>query len=100
MFRCLRFALLLRTFSQSNNVTTGKADVIKKEIKKILIANRGEIACRIMRTAKKMGIKTVAVYSDADANSLFTEMSDEAIRIVQLLQAHQIRGLHHPQRAT
>lgn len=39
--------------------------------KKILIANRGEIACRVMKTAKKMGIKTVAVYSDIDKNTLF-----------------------------
>ena len=37
---------------------------------KILIANRGEIACRVMKTAKKMGIKTVAIYSDADRNAL------------------------------
>ncbi len=49
--------------------------------RKILIANRGEIACRIMRTASRMGIKTVAVYSDADANALHVEMADEAIRI-------------------
>jgi acetyl/propionyl-CoA carboxylase alpha subunit len=47
-----------------------------------LIANRGEIACRIIRTAKKMNIKTVAVYSDADASALFTEMADEAVHIV------------------
>lgn len=45
---------------------------------KILIANRGEIACRIIKTAKKMGIKTVAVYSDADRHALFVELSDEA----------------------
>ena len=49
--------------------------------KKILIANRGEIACRVMRTAKRMGIATVAVYSDADAGALHVEMADEAVRL-------------------
>jgi len=48
---------------------------------KILIANRGEIACRIIQTAKKMDIKTVAVYSDADRNSLHVSQADEAIHI-------------------
>lgn len=45
---------------------------------KILIANRGEIACRVIKTAKKMGIKTVAVYSDADSNAEHVKMADEA----------------------
>ena len=48
---------------------------------KILIANRGEIACRIMRTANRMGIATVAVYSDADANTPHVQMADEAVHI-------------------
>ena len=48
---------------------------------KILIANRGEIACRVIRTAKKMGIKTVAVYSDADARSPHVEMADQSVRL-------------------
>ncbi len=48
---------------------------------KILIANRGEIACRIIRTARRMGIATVAVFSDADRNALHVEMADEAVHI-------------------
>ncbi len=49
--------------------------------KKILIANRGEIACRVIKTARKMGIATVAIYSDADRHALHVEMADEAVHI-------------------
>ncbi len=55
--------------------------VEKRMIRKILIANRGEIACRIARTCHKMGISTVAVYSDADANALHTTVCDEAVHL-------------------
>jgi len=53
----------------------------KTVFKKILIANRGEIACRVIKSARAMGIKTVAVYSDADEAALHVEMADEAVHI-------------------
>ncbi|XP_066582981.1 methylcrotonoyl-CoA carboxylase subunit alpha, mitochondrial [Prorops nasuta] len=55
--------------------------VQRKALNKILIANRGEIACRISKTAKKLGVKTVAIYSDVDKNSMHVELADEAYYI-------------------
>lgn len=54
-------------------------DPQEKTFDKILIANRGEIACRVIRTCKKMGIKTVAIHSDVDASSVHVKMADEAV---------------------
>ena len=58
--------------------------------KRILIANRGEIACRIIKTARKMGIETVAVYSEADKDALHVEMADTAIAIVEGVDAFEV----------
>lgn len=58
-----------------------KLDVKIKPINKILIANRGEIACRVVKTARRLGVQTVAVYSDADANSLHVEMVSKGSKI-------------------
>ena len=54
---------------------------IAAKLPSILIDNRGEIACRVIRTARRLGLRTIAVYSDADAEALFVQMADEAYHI-------------------
>ena len=67
--------------------------------KKILIANRGEIACRVAATARRLGVRTVAVYSDADANARHVRACDEAVHIGAGAAARQLPALAaHPRR--
>jgi 3-methylcrotonyl-CoA carboxylase alpha subunit len=70
---------LLRRFAARNDEGLQNRSALM--FSKILIANRGEIACRIIRTARRLGIRTVAVYSDADAKAMHVAMADEALRI-------------------
>ena len=67
--------------------------------KKILIANRGEIALRIMRSLKEMGIKTVAVYSDADRNAPYVRFADEALPLEATEDGVHVSGVAGKTRA-
>ncbi|XP_049634573.1 propionyl-CoA carboxylase alpha chain, mitochondrial [Suncus etruscus] len=72
--RCSRECVLV-----SRSLASAVPDPNEKTFDKILIANRGEIACRVIKTCKKMGIKTVAIHSDVDASSVHVKMADEAV---------------------
>ena len=75
----LRNSRTVVTDWQKDIYTTVEYDPAEPKFDKILVANRGEIACRVFKTAKEMGIQTVSVYSDADAQTVHALMADEKV---------------------
>lgn len=73
-----KIANLLWETSSSNHVSTAKLDIMPKNVNKLLVANRGEIALRVVRTAREMGIPTVAVYAEQDRHAQYVQMADDA----------------------
>lgn len=85
MLRNLGSRVSCRQVAQTNwqkeIYTTVEYDPSEPKFDKILVANRGEIACRVFKTAKEMGIKTVSVYSEADAQTVHANMADEKVLV-------------------
>ena len=73
-----KIANLLWETSSSNHASTAKLDIMPKNVNKLLVANRGEIALRVVRTAREMGIPTVAVYAEQDRHAQYVQMADDA----------------------
>ena len=73
-----KIANLLWETSSSNHTSTAKLDIMPKNVNKLLVANRGEIALRVVRTAREMGIPTVTVYAEQDRHAQYVQMADDA----------------------